>query len=73
MIAMIGSPISLVHGVLGIDFTDEPVLRDVNVARFDGAAVVIGEDMEAGGLAVEPKGKAGIIPKGGTVLHPKGR
>jgi trk/ktr system potassium uptake protein len=33
------------------DATDESVLRDLNVAHFDGAAVVIGENMEAGILA----------------------
>jgi trk system potassium uptake protein len=33
------------------DATEESVLRDLDVGNFDGAAVVIGEDMEAGILA----------------------
>jgi trk system potassium uptake protein TrkA len=33
------------------DATEESVLRDLDLGNFDGAAVVIGEDMEAGILA----------------------
>lgn len=38
--------------LVAADATEESVLRDLNVAGFDGAAVVIGENMEAGILAV---------------------
>ena len=34
--------------LVAADATEEAVLRDLNVGQFDGAAVVIGEDMEAG-------------------------
>ena len=31
---------------VAVDATDQSILRDLNVTHFDGAAVVIGEDME---------------------------
>lgn len=37
--------------LVAADATDESVLRDLNVAQFDGAAVVIGENLEASILA----------------------
>jgi len=37
--------------LVAADATEESVLRDLNVGQFDGAAVVIGENMEAGILA----------------------
>jgi trk system potassium uptake protein len=37
--------------LVAADATEEPVLRDLNVGHFDGGAVVIGENMEAGILA----------------------
>jgi len=37
--------------LIAADATDESVLRDLNVDQFDGAAVVIGENMEASILA----------------------
>jgi trk system potassium uptake protein len=42
------------------DATEESVLRDLNVAHFDGAAVVIGEDMEAGILATANLKELGV-------------
>jgi trk system potassium uptake protein TrkA len=42
------------------DATEEAVLRDLNVAHFDGAAVVIGEDMEAGILATANLKEMGV-------------
>jgi trk system potassium uptake protein TrkA len=42
------------------DATEESVLRDLNVAQFDGAAVVIGEDMEAGILATANLKEIGV-------------
>lgn len=37
--------------LVAADATDEDVLRDLGVERFDGAAVVIGENLESGILA----------------------
>src|SRR3712207_9217272 len=37
--------------LVAADATEESVLRDLNVANFDGAAVVIEENMQAGILA----------------------
>ena len=42
------------------DATEESVLRDLNVAHFDGAAVVIGEDKEAGILATAKLKELGV-------------
>lgn len=42
------------------DATDDSVLRDLNVAQFDGAAVVIGENMEAGILATANLKELGV-------------
>ena len=42
------------------DATEESVLRGLNVAHFDGAAVVIGEDMEAGILATANLKELGV-------------
>ncbi len=42
------------------DATDESVLRDLNVGQFDGAAVVIGENMEAGILATANLKEMGV-------------
>jgi trk system potassium uptake protein len=47
------------HLVAG-DATEESVLRDLNVANFDGAAVVIGEDMEASILATANLKELGV-------------
>lgn len=47
------------HLVAG-DATEEAVLRDLNVGHFDGAAVVIGEDMEAGILATANLKEMGV-------------
>jgi trk system potassium uptake protein TrkA len=42
------------------DATEESVLRDLNVANFDGGAVVIGENMEAGILATANLKELGV-------------
>ena len=42
------------------DATEESVLRDLNVDQFDGAAVVIGENMEAGILATANLKELGV-------------
>jgi trk/ktr system potassium uptake protein len=47
------------HLVAG-DATEESVLHDLNVGQFDGAAVVIGEDMEAGILATANLKEMGV-------------
>jgi trk system potassium uptake protein TrkA len=47
------------HLVAG-DATEESVLRDLNVGQFDGAAVVIGENMEAGILATANLKELGV-------------
>src|SRR5215211_1737352 len=46
--------------LVAADATDESVLRDLNVAHFDGAAVVIGENMEAGILATANLKELGV-------------
>jgi trk system potassium uptake protein TrkA len=46
--------------LVAADATDESVLRDLNVAHFDGAAVVIGENMEAGILAAANLKEIGV-------------
>src|SRR5215213_7630696 len=42
------------------DATDQSILRDLNVFHFDGAAVVIGEDMEASILATANLKELGV-------------
>jgi trk system potassium uptake protein len=42
------------------DATEESVLQDLNVGQFDGAAVVIGENMEAGILATANLKEMGV-------------
>ena len=46
--------------LVAADATEESVLRDLNVAHFDGAAVVIGENMEAGILATANLKEIGV-------------
>jgi trk system potassium uptake protein len=46
--------------LVAADATDESVLRDLNVEQFDGAAVVIGENMEAGILATANLKQIGV-------------
>jgi trk system potassium uptake protein TrkA len=46
--------------LVAADATEESVLRDLNVASFDGAAVVIGENMEAGILAAANLKEIGV-------------
>jgi trk system potassium uptake protein TrkA len=46
--------------LVAADATEESVLRDLNVAGFDGAAVVIGENMEAGILATANLKEIGV-------------
>jgi len=58
--------------LVAADATDESVLRDLNVGQFDGAAVVIGEDMEAGILAtanLKEMGVAFVVARASTRLH----
>jgi trk system potassium uptake protein TrkA len=54
------------------DATDESVLRDLNVGQFDGAAVVIGENMEAGILATANLKEIGVpfvVSRATSKLH----
>jgi trk system potassium uptake protein TrkA len=46
--------------LVAADATEEAVLRDLDIAHFDGAAVVIGEDMEAGILATANLKEMGV-------------
>jgi trk/ktr system potassium uptake protein len=46
--------------LVAADATEESVLQDLNVGQFDGAAVVIGEDMEAGILATANLKEIGV-------------
>ena len=46
--------------LVAADATEESVLRDLNVGLFDGAAVVIGENMEAGILAAANLKEMGV-------------
>jgi trk system potassium uptake protein TrkA len=58
--------------LIAADATDESVLRDLNVGQFDGAAVVIGEDMEAGILAtanLKEMGVPFVVARGMSRLH----
>lgn len=46
--------------LVAADATEESVLHDLNVGQFDGAAVVIGENMEAGILATANLKELGV-------------
>ncbi len=46
--------------LIAADATEEAVLQDLNVGQFDGAAVVIGENMEAGILATANLKELGV-------------
>ena len=46
--------------LVAADATEESVLHDLNAGQFDGAAVVIGEDMEAGILATANLKEMGV-------------
>jgi trk system potassium uptake protein len=46
--------------LVAADATEESVLHDLNVEHFDGAAVVIGEDVEAGILATANLKEMGV-------------
>ena len=46
--------------LVAADATEEPVLRDLNVGHFDGGAVVIGDNMEAGILATANLKELGV-------------
>src|SRR3712207_9486144 len=46
--------------LVAADATEEPVLRDLNVGHFDGGAVGVGENMEAGNLATAHLKEAGV-------------
>src|SRR3712207_2497811 len=46
--------------LVAADATEASVLRDLNVGQFDGAAVVIGENMEAGILATANLKELGV-------------
>lgn len=58
--------------LVAADATDESVLRDLNVGQFDGAAVVIGENMEASILAtanVKEIGVPFVVARALSKLH----
>lgn len=58
--------------LIAADATEESVLRDLNVGQFDGAAVVIGEDMEAGILAtanLKEMGVPFVVARAMSKLH----
>jgi trk/ktr system potassium uptake protein len=58
--------------LVAADATDESVLRDLNVSQFDGAAVVIGENMEAGILATANLKELGVpfvVSRAISTLH----
>ena len=58
--------------LVAADATDESVLRDLNVGHFDGAAVVIGENMEASILAtanVKEIGVPFVVARALSKLH----
>jgi len=58
--------------LVAADATDEDTLRDLNVGQFDGAAVVIGENMEAGILATANLKELGVpfvVARAITSLH----
>jgi trk system potassium uptake protein TrkA len=58
--------------LIAADATEESVLHDLNVGQFDGAAVVIGEDMEAGILAtanLKEMGVPYVVARAMSKLH----
>ncbi len=58
--------------LVAADATDDSVLRDLNVAQFDGAAVVIGENMEAGILATATLKELGVpfvVARASSKIH----
>jgi trk system potassium uptake protein len=58
--------------LVAADATEESVLRDLNVGQFDGAAVVIGENMEAGILAtanLKDLGVPFVVARAMSKLH----
>ena len=58
--------------LVAADATDESVLHDLHVDHFDGAAVVIGEDMEAGILATANLKEIGVpfvVSRATSKLH----
>ena len=58
--------------LVAADATDEDTLSDLNVGQFDGAAVVIGENMEAGILATANLKELGVpfvVARAITSLH----
>jgi trk system potassium uptake protein len=58
--------------LVAADATEESVLHDLNVGQFDGAAVVIGESMEAGILAtanVKEMGVPFVVARAISNLH----
>src|SRR5215216_1246313 len=60
--------------LVAADATDESTLRNLNVAHFDAAAVVIGENMEASILAtanVKELGVPFVVSRALTKLHAK--
>jgi trk system potassium uptake protein TrkA len=58
--------------LVAADATEESVLDDLNVGQFDGAAVVIGENMEAGILAtanLKEMGVPFVVSRAMSKLH----
>ena len=58
--------------LVAADATEESVLQDLNVGNFDGAAVVIGENMEAGILAtanLKEMGVPFVVSRAVSKLH----
>ena len=58
--------------LVAADATDEAVLEGLNVGQFDGAAVVIGENMEAGILAtanLKELGVSNVVSRALSRLH----
>ncbi len=58
--------------LVAADATEESVLRDLNVGQFDAAAVVIGENMEAGILAttnLKEMGVPFVVARANSKLH----
>ena len=58
--------------LVAADATEESVLQDLNVGQFDGAAVVIGENMEAGILATANLKEIGVpfvVARATSKLH----
>jgi trk system potassium uptake protein TrkA len=58
--------------LVAADATEESVLRDLDVGQFDGAAVVIGENLEAGILAaanVKEMGVPFVVARAVSKLH----